>query len=341
MVWGAGQIDFPAMIRAAQAIAEEIAMDSLLDRVIRIIVESAGAQRAVLLLDRGGGLAVEAFMTIDPDRVHTGSQAAAAVGWELPESVVEEVRRTRRPVVLGGSEGYDRFSKDPYLMERRPRSLLCVAMVHRGRLSGVLVLENRVAPGAFSPARVDVASFLSSQAAIALENAMLAASTQRMSEFMKQANDRLEREVEARTAELEQRLLNNGLPEEKRPAAREGSFTTPILPVDDDTILMPIIGAIDNQRSQQIVDAAVAGLGSCGARLLIVDITGAGALDDGSAAALLNVARGIRLLGAEVVITGVGPSAARLLLGAAVETSDFITKATLRDGLEYALDRWD
>ncbi|HRI63238.1 MAG TPA: AAA family ATPase, partial [Polyangium sp.] len=170
-----GQYDIEAVMRAAQAIAEELVLDVLLDRVMRVIVEASGAQRAILLLDRGGGLSIEACMTIDPDRVLVGSEAAAVIGWELPQSIVEEVELTRNPVVVGGARGFDRFSRDPYLVDKRPRSFLCLAMAHRGRLSGILCLENRLIADVFTNERIQVATFLSSLAAIALENAMLLA----------------------------------------------------------------------------------------------------------------------------------------------------------------------
>jgi predicted ATPase/anti-anti-sigma regulatory factor len=344
-----GMFDLPALMRATQAIAEEIVLDSLLDRVMRSIVASAGAQRAVLLLDRGSGLAVEACMTIDPDQVLVGSRAAAAVGWELPQSVVDEVERTRQPLVLGGSRGYDRFSKDPYLMERRPRSLLCLAMAHRGRRSGILYLENRSAADAFNATRVEVASFLSSQAAIAVENALLVQGIQRMSDSMRQANERLESEVHLRTAELERELGERERAEAEKATLHEAmlaaqeerllELSTPLLPITDEIVVMPLIGTIDTRRAAQVLDTALSGVASSGASMLILDITGVKGVDERVARALIEAARSIGLLGAEVVITGVRAQVARTLMDLDVDMRGLSTKATLKGGIAYAIGR--
>jgi GAF domain-containing protein len=345
----AGIIDLPAMMRATQAIADEISLEALLDRVLRVIVESAGAQRAVLLLDRGSGLAVEAAMMLDPDRVLLGSEAAADVGWELPESIVEEVRRTRKPVVVGGSKGYDRFAEDPYLTEHRPRSLLCLAMAHRGQLSGVLVLENRFVEGAFSPARVEVALFLASQAAIAVENALLVASNQRLADSLRRVNERLEHEVASHAETIDREIAEGerveadkrALVEAMRAAeqARFAQMATPLLPITDEVVVMPLIGALDAGRAERALEAALSGVGASGASVLILDITGVQGVDARVAGALARASRAIGLLGAEVVITGVRASVARLLLDLGADLGGVVTRATLKGGISYAFRR--
>lgn len=362
---GASHFDLAAVMRAAQAIAEEIVLDVLLDRVMRVIVETAGAQRAVLLLDRSVAtteairraagdetppeLVIEATMTIDPDRVLIGSEAAAAVGWELPQSIVDEVAVTRAPVVLGGSRGYDRFSKEPHLVERRPRSLLCLAMAHRGRLSGVLYLENRVAADVFSPARVSVASFLSSQAAIAVENALLVASIQRMSEVQRRTNEVLENEVMMRTSELERELEQRERAELEKAALSEAmiraqaerlmELSTPLLPILDGVVVMPLLGAIDEPRAAQILSAALAGVSSSRASILILDITGVRSATAHVTQTLLEAARAVKLLGAEVIISGVRAEVARTLVGLGASMQGIVTKATLKDAITFALAR--
>lgn len=342
-----GQYDIEAVMRAAQAIAEELVLDVLLDRVMRVIVEASGAQRAVLLLDRGGGLSIEACMTIDPDRVLVGSEAAAAVGWELPQSIVEEVELTRIPVIVGGTRGFDRFSRDPYLVEKRPRSFLCLAMAHRGRLTGILCLENRVIADVFTVERLQVATFLSSLAAIALENSLLVASIQRMSESQIRANERLEIEVQARTEELQIELEHRKLAELDREilhkailnaqSERMAELSTPLLPITKEIVVMPLIGVIDEGRAEQVVTTALAGVSSSHASVLILDITGVRNASPEVAQGLLEAARAVSMLGAEVVISGVRAAVAHSLVDVAHTMEGIMTKATLQGAVAHAM----
>ncbi len=344
------QLDIEAVMRAAQAIAEELVLDVLLDRVMRVIVEASGAQRAILLLDRGGGLSIEACMTIDPDRVLVGSEAAAAVGWELPQSIVEEVELTRAVVVVGGARGFDRFSRDPYITERRPRSFLCLAIAHRGRLTGVLCLENRVIADVFTEQRIQVATFLSSLAAIALENSLLVGSIQRMSEQQIRANERLEIEVRARTEDLERELEQRKAAEFDRElmhtamlsaqSERLAELSTPLLPIANEIVVMPLIGVIDDARAEQVLTTALAGVSASRAAVLILDITGVRNASSHVAHTLLKTAQAVSLLGAEVVISGVRAAVAHSLVDVAhTMLEGVVTKATLKGGIAYAMAR--
>lgn len=341
------QYDIEAVMRAARAIAEELVLDVLLDRVMRVIVEASGAQRAILLLDRGGGMSIEACMTIDPDRVLVGSEAAAAVGWELPQSIVEEVELTRNPVVVGGSRGFDRFSRDPYIVEKRPRSFLCLAMAHRGRLTGILCVENRTVADVFTAERIQVATFLASLAAIALENSLLVTSIQRMSESQIRANERLETEVLARTEQLEHELEQRKAAELDRErmhatmlsaqAERLAELSTPLLPITDDIVVMPLIGVIDERRAEQVLTTALSGVSSSRASVLILDITGVRNASTNVAKTLLDAARAVSMLGAEVVISGVRAAVAHSLVDVAHTMQGIVTTATLKGAVAHAM----
>jgi len=341
------QYDLEGGMVAAQAISEELVLDVLLDRVMRVIVEASGAQRAILLLDRGGGLSIEACMTIDPDRVLVGSEAAAAVGWELPQSIVEEVELMRNPIVVGGVRGYDRFSRDPYLVDKRPRSFLCLAMAHRGRLTGILCLENRAVADVFTAERIQVATFLSSLAAIALENSLLVASIQRMSESQIRVNERLEIEVQARTEELERELEIRKAAELDREllhtammnaqSERLAELSTPLLPITDKIMVMPLIGVIDQGRAEQVLTTALSGVSSSHASVLILDITGVRNASTEVAQTLLEAARAVSMLGAEVVISGVRAAVAHSLVDVAHTMQGIVTKATLEGAVAHAM----
>jgi anti-anti-sigma regulatory factor len=222
-------------------------------------------------------------------------------------------------------------------------------MAHRGRLSGILCLENRVVADVFSVERIQIASFLSSLAAIALENALLVASIQRMSEAQIRANERLEIEVQARTEELQRELEQRRAAELDREmmhiammnaqAERMAELSTPLLPITKEIMVMPLIGVIDQQRADQVVTMALAGVSSSNASVLILDITGVRNASAEVAQALLNAARSVSMLGAEVVISGVRAAVAHSLVDVAHTIQDIVTKATLQGAVAHAMAR--
>ena len=91
----------------------------------------------------------------------------------LPESVLHHVVRTPESVILDDAATQSPFSADPYIIQNRPRSILCLPLINQTELTGVLYLENRLAAGVFAPTRIAVLKLLASQAAIALENTHL------------------------------------------------------------------------------------------------------------------------------------------------------------------------
>lgn len=197
-----GQLDLATAIRATEAIATELVVDRLWERLMRTLLENAGAQRGCLVLERAGVLQIEATIAIEPNAVKLGMAAKLDDGLEAPPNLVQFVARTAEPVVLADAMRDPRFASDPYLMRVRPKSVLCLPMLQRGKLAGVLYLENNVARNAFSPARTELLQFLATQAAVAFENAKLYSELTAATDELRQSNERLENEVAQRTAEL-------------------------------------------------------------------------------------------------------------------------------------------
>jgi len=91
----------------------------------------------------------------------------------MPASLLQFVLRTRESVLLDDAVASAQFCDDPYVRQDGPRSALCLPLLRQGELAGALYLENTLAPGLFTPARLQVLELLASQAAISLENARL------------------------------------------------------------------------------------------------------------------------------------------------------------------------
>ena len=356
---GAGRadlLDVATVVRAARALAEEIVLDRVLAQLMRIVVESAGAQRGALLLDRDGHLTVEAAIEADTGAVELGRPIPAEQSTEIPLSIVQYVARTQTPVVLGDATRGGRFSTDPYIAGSEPRSLLCIPLTHQGGVSGILYLENNAARDAFSPARIELLRVISSQAAIAIRNALLYARVQAVSDELLQANERLEGEVARRTEQLSDanqqlagELTRRAKAEGERATLQEAiigvqrsrlqELSTPLMPITDRVMVMPLMGAMDAERAQQVLETALGGARANRTLVMILDVTGVKGVDSGVAGMLVRTAEALRILGTEAVITGIRPEVARTIVGIGLDLGKVATLSTLQRGIAYALER--
>ena len=113
--------------------------------------------------------------------------------------------------------------------------------------------------------------------------------------------------------------------------------STPLLPIADGVLAMPLIGAIDPDRARQIVDSLLRGIAMHRAHTAILDITGIRAVDGEVAATIVHAARAARLVGARVVLTGISPDVAQTLVELGSDLSGIKTLATLASGIAFAL----
>ena len=199
---GGVQLDALAVAKASQAISGRIVLDKVIDTLMRIVLENAGAQSGVLLLMRGEDLVLAADAEVTRQAVqvnlHLGQVESEPV---LPSAILNYVRRSQTQVLLADTVQPHPFSSDPYLISRRPKSVLCIPILRQTTLIGLLYLENTLIPHAFTPERVAVLELLASQAAISLENALLYADLQQENSERKRVEATL-REREARIRRL-------------------------------------------------------------------------------------------------------------------------------------------
>lgn len=167
------QLDLATVIQVSQAISSEIAVDRLVDTIMHLAIEHAGAERGLLILPRGAEFRIEADAVTRSDTVDVLQQSSAVTGDRLPVSVFQYVLRTQEPLLITDATMETAFSSDPYLIEHGSRSLLCLPLLKQARLIGVLYLENKLASNVFTPARIAVLKLLASEAAISLENTRL------------------------------------------------------------------------------------------------------------------------------------------------------------------------
>ncbi|TAF99845.1 MAG: hybrid sensor histidine kinase/response regulator [Oscillatoriales cyanobacterium] len=217
-------LDFATVMKASLAISGEIVLDALLDKLMRILLENAGAQTGFLIAPKNGEFVIEAAGEVGGDvRVLSG----AGLDCAYPRSLINFVDRTQQDVVLNDASSDAIFHNDPYIVDRQPKSVLCAAIVYQGKLTAILYLENNLTTGAFTGDRLEVLKLLSSQAAIALENARLYTNLETANKQLAEYNFTLEAKVKERTQELHQKnsLLSQEIKERQKAeaAARDAS----------------------------------------------------------------------------------------------------------------------
>lgn len=142
----------------------------------------------------------------------------------------------------------------------------------------------------------------------------------------------LEEDIRSRTAALARSdEENRELIERLRVSLDE--LSTPVLELWEDVLVLPVIGLVDTQRSAQMTERALAEITRQRARFLVVDLTGVEVLDTSTADRFLRLARAVRLLGAECIVSGIQPAVARTLVEIGVSLEGLETKRNLRQAL--------
>ena len=169
----AEHLDLATVIKVSEAVSREIVLENLIDALMRMAIEHAGAERGLLILPRGDDYRIEAEATTGSSEIHVKLEQARVTAAELPESVLRYVLRTKEIVLLHEASAHGAFTGDLYVRANEVRSVLCLPILKQARMLGILYLENRLTSHAFTPARMAILKLLASEAAISMENARL------------------------------------------------------------------------------------------------------------------------------------------------------------------------
>jgi predicted ATPase/class 3 adenylate cyclase len=165
-------IGLEAALAAAHALADETELDQLLERLLRIAIQGAGAESGQVVLQREDDLFIEATASADQDDVLIAhSPLSDAVAMCVP--VVRTVLRRRAPLVIADATSDPQFSKVPDVLLRKPRSIACFPIAVKDRLLGAIYVENNLAPNAFTDERMRLLSLMASEVAVGVERARL------------------------------------------------------------------------------------------------------------------------------------------------------------------------
>jgi anti-anti-sigma factor len=136
--------------------------------------------------------------------------------------------------------------------------------------------------------------------------------------------------AEAARAALQEQLLTAH-------QQRLRELSTPLIPITAEIMVMPLIGSMDVERAQQVMESVLEGAAQRRASFVILDVTGLKDIDADVAGMLVRAGQGLSLLGARVVITGIRAEVARALVELGVSLDTVVTKATLQNGVAHAL----
>ncbi len=201
---GSESLDLESVIKASQTLSSEIALNKLLEKLMKILLENAGAEKGFLILNQADNWAIEAESSIDPDCVKI--MRSLPIDFLDPDTnipllavaIVNYVTRTQKDIVLNNAAQESLFANDAYIVAHKPKSILCTPLLYQGKLSGILYLENNQTTEAFTPDRIDILRILFVQAAISIENSRLYSQLESYSR-------NLEINVEERTQEIQKK----------------------------------------------------------------------------------------------------------------------------------------
>lgn len=185
-------LDLATVMEASQAISGEIIFTGLLDKLIKSVIENAGAQRGILLLKQDRQWLVEAEGIVTDERITVTQHGYDYSENNLPTTVINYVQMTQESLVLEDATVSIIFANDTYILEKKPKSILCTPVIYKGNLTGMIILENYLSSGVFNAQRVEIIRALSAQIAVSLENARIYQREQEKTQLLEQSLAKLQ-----------------------------------------------------------------------------------------------------------------------------------------------------
>ncbi|MBN2535725.1 MAG: AAA family ATPase [Spirochaetales bacterium] len=171
----ASSLDIAAIIKSTQAISSEVKIDVLLKKIMKTIIDNAGAQHGCLLLkhERDDRLYIEAIQLKDSEKVSILQSLSFHECRELCPEIIQYVSRTMESVVLGNACHEGAYQHNAYIRKNKIKSVVCTPIIYRKKLKGIVYLENNLLENVFTKDRIEVINILSSQASISIDHAGL------------------------------------------------------------------------------------------------------------------------------------------------------------------------
>lgn len=308
--------DLMALVEATSAIFSRMELETVLRTAAEQLVRIVGVEGCVLSCYDPQREVVQTWVEYVASGVETWVYDMPEASYALEDyPLTARVLRDRVPAVIQADDPSADPAERALMQKTGVKSLLMLPLQAYGRVIGLVELASSYRRD-FGPREVRLARTLADQTAVALENARLYAQVQEQLAGLRQAH------------EAQTRLLE---------IVRE--MGTPVIPVHERILVLPLIGPVDSDRARQFTERMLEEVRRQRALVVLVDITGVPLVDTAVAQALLRAAEAVRLLGAEMVLVGVRSEVAQTLVTLGVDMSAVVSRSTLQSGVEYALDR--
>lgn len=189
-----GTLNVDTILKSTYALTEEIVLDKLLGKMLKIVMENAGAEEGFLLLEKDGSWVVEAELSVNEPVLKTLHSQPLAPSQSLnimhiSGEIVNYVLRTRESVMLGDAIKSEKFGQSHYIQQAKPKSILAMPLLHKKDLKGILYLENNLATNAFTKSHLNILQLLSAEMAITIQNAQLYSILQQKNEELQHSTN--------------------------------------------------------------------------------------------------------------------------------------------------------
>ncbi|MBA3604107.1 MAG: GAF domain-containing protein [Parachlamydiaceae bacterium] len=165
-------LDISSVIKASQSISEELVLENLFAKVLHIMIENAGAQKAVFIERIKKQWQVTASQVHHKDGNQFQIHDLLLKDFKgVPHSIINTSLRTKEPIIINNPKSDSQYADDLYVSSVAPKSILCLPIVYKDKQVGLIYLENNLTVGAFTEKRIHLLRTLSTQIVISLENA--------------------------------------------------------------------------------------------------------------------------------------------------------------------------
>jgi len=166
-------LDLQSVLRAAASLSEEVVLEKLLEKLLLIVIENAGAQNGYLLRPRDNKIYQDANSKLENNNICQIKSIPLDEVHDVSHAIVRKVHNTRTTISIDDVRQDPLYSSDKDLIHLKSKSVLCFPIMSKGEMTAILYLDNAASTHAFTRNRMEILNLLSGQIAVSIENAQL------------------------------------------------------------------------------------------------------------------------------------------------------------------------